>query len=225
MFSVWTTLLIPCVGLAALPSLVGVYIVCLIVGGGLIFISTVFGGDTDTDFDADVDLDLDAATDAGVAHADPGASSVSLATWFSISFAVYFLGAFGVVGTTLSYASELGSSIVLAAAMAGGIIIGQTAHQVLRYLKRSSGDSAVNTADYLNKDARVTMAIEPPKKGEVAIRLGGRERFVPATARRPDDRFSIGDRVVIVAVSGGTAEVLSQKEHEFLSHSNSGEKQ
>jgi membrane protein implicated in regulation of membrane protease activity len=234
MFSIWTILLIPCVGLAALPSLAGVYVVCLIVGGGLIFISTVFGGDTDTDFDADVDVDfdvdadfdvdLDAATDVGAAHAHAATSSVSLATWFSISFVVYFLGAFGVVGTTLSYASELGPAVVLAAALAGGIIIGQTAHQVLRYLKRSSGDSAVNTADYVNKDARVTMAIEPPKKGEVAIRLRGRERFVPATTRRPDDRFSVGDRVVVVAVSGGTAEVLSQKEHEFLSPTISGEK-
>ena len=81
------------------------YWICLIFGGGLILVSSVSGGDADADVDvdvdayfdayfdmeADVDVDVDADLDAEVDHGGEIAAAGSLATWFSIRFAVYFM--------------------------------------------------------------------------------------------------------------------------------------
>ena len=90
--------------LAATSMLQMVYIICLIVGGGLLMISTFLGGDSDVAADADVEMDFDAdvdvevEADAHVEGADVAATgSLSLANWFSMRFVVYFMAAFGLV--------------------------------------------------------------------------------------------------------------------------------
>jgi membrane protein implicated in regulation of membrane protease activity len=213
--------------LAAMPSLSAVYIVCLIVGGGLLIVSTLFGGDADADIgadvgadidvdvDADVDMDVsgDATTDAGAAHAP---SVLSLTNWFSVSFLIYFAAMFGLVGTTLTYLSDASSGAVLIWAVAGGLIVGQGVHQLLRYLRRSSGDSQITRQDFVNQTGRVTVAIAPGRTGEVAVHIRGGERFVAAVARRSDESFNAGDPIGVVGFSGGKAEVVSRKEFEFV---------
>jgi hypothetical protein len=225
--------------LAAAAVLAPVYIVCLIVGGGLLLISTVFGGhhhadmdiglDVHADVGVDVHTDVDAGVDAGGAdgvgadgHAFDGHAeghALALADWFSISFVVYFVAVFGLVGTVLSYMSSLGSLVVLGVSVAGGAVAGQGVHQLLRYLRRTSGDSKVSAADYLEKPARVTIAVPAGGRGEVATQVRGSERFVTAVARHPDVEFAVGDRVVIVGYANGTAEVVSKDEHDFVSES------
>ena len=226
-------------------ALSSVYVVCLIVGGGLIVVSTVFGGDADADVDveiggaavADVGVDVDAGMGVDVdVDADIGAvvdvggdavhgahvhapSALSLASWFSIHFVVYFLAVFGLVGTTMTRLSSAGSTLTLLWSLIGGLGVGQGVHQLLRYLRRTSGNSASNVGDYLNQPARVTIKIAPPQKGEVSVSVRGRTRFVPAVARRDDDLFESGDPVVVVAYRNGTAEVVSRKEYEFVTDS------
>ncbi len=78
-----------------LPELTTAYWVALILGGGLLLISTLAGGDADVDIDMDLDVDVD--IDTGHAHA------ASLATWFSMQFAVFFLAMFGLVGVTMTH--------------------------------------------------------------------------------------------------------------------------
>jgi hypothetical protein len=75
----------------------------------------------------------------------------------------------------------------------------------------------------VNTHARVTVAIVPGQRGEVALQVRGRERFVPAVARRADDRFDVGDRVGIVAFANGTAEVVSRQEYEFINEPEVGD--
>ena len=52
-----------------------------------------------------------------------------------------------------------------------------------------------------------------------SIQVKGRERFIPATAQRGDDRFDVGSKVVVVGFNNGTVEVVSEKEHEFVNQS------
>lgn len=211
--------------LADTSSLTGFYWIGLIVGWGLLIISTVFGGDADSDIDADFDADFDVDADAGVemdadvegAHAHAAEGALSLASWFSVRFLIYFAAMFGLIGTVLTYMSDMGTTTILVLALLGGVLVGQMAHQVFRYFKRSSSDSATTLKDYLNKPARVTIAIKPPARGEVAIRIGDSERFVAAIAKREDDTFEVGQSVGVVGFRAGTALVVSQKEHEFLS--------
>jgi len=231
--------------LAALPSLAGIYVVCLVVGGGLLLVSTALGGhgaDVDADGVAGVDLHMDAdaggldvdadglhadgvdahADDLSAGHADTD-SAMSLATWFSLRFVIYFIAVFGLIGTVLTYMSGMQNAAILAWAVVAGLVVGQTFHQTLRYLTRTSGDSSVQISDYLHKPARVTIAIVPPSRGEVAVRVQDRERFVPAVAKHENERFDIGQTVVIASFIAGTADVISQKEDEFMAESKAGD--
>ena len=233
--------------LIAMPALTGVYIISLIVGGGLIAFSTILGGHGDgefeTDFspeldahvgDVDVHVDVDADADVGhdvdlgdegghdaaVGHAASG--PFALANWFSVKFVVYFAAMFGGVGLTLDKLTDMTPFSVLVYALIGGFIIGQGAHQFLRLIRKTSGNSQVSVRDFINRTGRVTIRVQPPKRGEVAVHIGDRERFVPAVSRRPDDEFKVGDKVVIVGFNAGTAEVISKREHEFTTDAQPG---
>ncbi|MFQ5489155.1 MAG: hypothetical protein ACE5GE_00425 [Phycisphaerae bacterium] len=217
MLSVWVILgLAPVV--SAVPSLGPLYVVCLVVGGGLLLVSTIFGGDvdgaTDGALSADADLDLDFDVDADV----PASPGFSLAEWFSVHFAVFFLASFGLLGTTLTWTSAMTPLIVLVVSLTGGLLVGQGAHQLLRWIKRTSGGKAVGQADYLNKPARVTLAIEPGKRGEVALKVRSRERFTAALAKHDDTGFKLGEQVVVVGYDNGTAQVVSKSEYDFLNN-------
>jgi hypothetical protein len=232
--------------LAASSALGTAYIVCLGVGGGLLIISTIFGhhaeadvdvpadADFGLDVDADVEMDADVAGDVDVAghvdaagdvhaadaHEVPG--GVSLASWFSIRFLVYFMAGFGLFGTVLTYTTSVGMWPVLGISVLAGLVIGQGIHQTIRYIQRTSGDSAATVRDFVNQSARVTLAIAPGQTGEIALQVRGYERFVPAVAKRRDDCFSTGDRVAVVTYANGLAEVISKEEYDFVHENEKG---
>jgi hypothetical protein len=222
------------------PALVTVYWVCFIVGGGLLVLSLLGGlehhADADFDFHGDVDVDVDAGGvdvdhgidldhDADLDHdVDIGAhgSMLALSTWFSLRFVVFFVASFGMVGVCLSYLSDVTPGPALLVSAVAGLVVGQAVHQVFRAIRRGSGDSTVRAADYLNQPARVSIAIEPGKKGEVALVVAGGERFAPAVSQRKDAGFAAEDQVVVVDYRAGVAEVISREEYEFL---NEGKKE
>ncbi len=221
---------------AAIPAMSTMgagYSILLIVGGGLLVISTLFGGDSDAgldvevdvDFDADIDFDADLDADIdgdALGAAGEHASWLSLSNWFSMQFMVYFAAACGLVGTVLTFLTDMSELAVAAWAVLGGLVIGQGAHQALNSLRRSSGNTQALKHDFLRKIARVTLAVRPPQRGEVAVHVKGVERFVPAKSKRPDDTFEVADSVVIVGFHNGTAEVVSRREYEFLTNSKTG---
>jgi len=198
----------------------------------LIAISSFGGGDADADvdvnvdadFDADFDVDADIGVDADVDadmdtefdHGGEIAHIGSLATWFSLRFVVYFLAAFGLVGVTLTRLTGYTAPLVALASVVAGVLVGQAVHQVIRAIKRGSGDSTPQTRDYVNKLARVTIAVSHTDKGEVAARVGRSERYLAALAKHADATFQRGEEVGIVGYHGGVADVVSREEFEFL---------
>ena len=224
---------------AGIGGLSAVYLVCLIIGGGLLVVSLLFGGDSDAGVDADgaagvdVDggLDVDVSADAGPdldvdtsAHGGHLAhDSASLASWLSVRFLIYFAATFGLVGTVLTYTTDSRPLVVLLVALGAGLVIGQGVQQTVRYVQRTSGDSTTSSRDYVNRTGRVTVAIRPGRPGEVACEVRGGERFLPAFARRAEDTFAVGEMVGVVAFANGTAEVVSKKEFEFLHETERGE--
>ncbi|MEK6674429.1 MAG: hypothetical protein AABZ47_02105 [Planctomycetota bacterium] len=201
---------------ANLSATATIYWVCLIVGGGLLLISAFAGGhghgDIGTDFHPHTDFGSTDAAHAHVDHAHPG----SLAGWFSIRFLIFFMAVFGLVGVSLTHLANVSSSVVLLSSTVSGFLVGQGVHQLLRKLNRTSGDSTTQTQDYINKIGRVTIRIEPPRKGEVAILVGRGERFIPAISKRTDRSFKVGDQVAVTAYTAGIAEVVAREEYEFL---------
>jgi len=217
----------------AMPNLSALYWACGVFGGAFMFL-TLLGGDSDTDVDVDADIDVDfdadLDVDAGV-DADGGgvldasealghahAGALSLATWFSFRFLVYFTFAFGALGVLLTYLTDLGRLVVLLISLVGGLAAGQGVHQLFRQIRRASGNSAADIGDYIGKVGRVTVDIEYPQKGQVAVHVRSRERYLPALATREGDVFKQGEEVVIASYQGGIARVVSRKEHEFLTN-------
>lgn len=207
-----------------------IYVVSLVLGGGMLLISSVLGGHASTDVQVDGGFDFsgDVHTDLpGDVHVDPSGGAdgafdsaaghghewFSLTSWFSISFVVYFLAVFGLIGTSLTYLSNVDPRGVAALAVLGGVIAGQVVHQLLRFLRKTSGNSALNVTEYVNQQACVTIAINGHNRGEVAITIRGGTRFIPAVARQTNARFEKGDHVVIVEVNDATAEVVSHEEY------------
>ena len=225
-------------------AFVSAYWICLITGGGLLVISTVagashlggadvdvdFGIDADVDFDADFDVPDDFDVDIVHAHEAVGAAehigavdgALSLSSWFSLRFVVFAVATFGFLGVVLTYLSDMTSAATAGIAIIGGIAVGQIVHQIIRKIRRNSGNSAPMTADYLKKPVRVTMVIEHPRKGEVAVKLRNAERFIPAVTRRPQTSFKVGDQAFIIAYRGGVAEVVSKKEFDFITYKGRG---
>jgi len=206
-----------------------IYIVSLILGGGMLLISSILGGhasadvhvdggfdfsgDVHTDLPSDVHVDPSGGADGAFDAAGHGHDWFSLTSWFSISFVVYFLAVFGLVGTSLTYLSNMQPHGVAALAVLTGVLAGQGVHHLLRFLRRTSGNSAPNIAEYVNRSACVTLAINGHRKGEIAVSVRGGTRFIPAVARQPNTRFEKGDRVFIVELNDATAEVVAHDEH------------
>lgn len=225
-------------------AFVSAYWICLITGGGLLVISTVAGAshlggadvdvdfeiDADVDFDADFDVPDDFDVDIVHAHEAVGAAdhigavdgALSLSSWFSLRFVVFAVATFGFLGVVLTHLSEVSQAATVGIAIIGGIAVGQIVHQIIRKIRRNSGNSALMTVDYLKKPARVTMLIEHPRKGEVAVKVRNAERFIPAVTRRPQTSFKVGDQAFIIAYRGGVAEVVSKKEFDFITYKGRG---
>jgi len=226
--------------------LVALYWVALIVGGGLILVSSVLGGHGHGDVDVHTDVDVDIAPDlhfdgdaafdfhadagaglemhadvdsdfAGDLHADADHLALSsVSTWFSLRFVVYFLAAFGAVGVVLTNLSDVSTPVIAVSALLAGVLVGQIVHQTIRAIRRSSGDSTTHVRDYVNRIGRVTIAVSRASKGEVAVHIGQGERYLPAMSRRADETFARDESVAVIAYRGGVAEVISQQEYEFL---------
>lgn len=202
------------------------YWACLVAGGGLIVISMLAGGhgsatdssldapgdigpvvDAPQDFAADVPPDvLDALHAKHVGGASHNGST-ALSQWISLRFLVYFAGVFGAVGVILSNFADFSTGVVLLIATLSGVVVGQIVQQTLRAILRTSGNSAPTPQEYVNRLARVTIPIQPPHRGEIAVQVRSSERRIPAAA---DGAYGAGEQVVVVAYRGGVAEVVSR---------------
>ena len=129
-------------------------------------------------------------------------------------FIVFFVAIFGAVGVILRHLTALETGLAFIMALVIGLIVGQVAHHVFRVIRRTSGNSTPRPQDYVNRLARVTIAITPPNKGEVAIQVRSARRFVPAVASGEAQGFNSGDEVVVVGYRAGVAQVISREEFE-----------
>jgi hypothetical protein len=146
----------------------------------------------------------------------PQSPDSTAATWFSMRFVVFFVGVFGVIGLILTYMTGAAVPVAFGVALVSGLAAGQGVHQTFRRLDRTAGNSTPTVADYVNQIGRVTIAIRPPKTGEVAIAVRGGQRYLPAASKHLDAGFAVGDEVAVVDYCGGVASVVSRKEFEFV---------
>lgn len=139
-------------------------------------------------------------------------SASALSTWISVRFFVYFAATFGVFGLLATRGAGLETWTAFAIAVVAGGLVGQAVHQLIRFIRRTSGDSTTRPEDYVRRLGRVTAPILHPRQGEVSIQVRGTERCVPAIAVGQTHEFKIGDQVVVVAYQAGVAQIVARSE-------------
>ncbi len=175
----------------------GIYWFSLIVGGGLLAVSTL--GDL---FGAEVD---GGEFDAG----DADASRI-----FSLRSATYFLFAFGATGLLLGWVWDGALSAVTAVAAATvGLATVALTSAVFRYVRRHESGARASEDSFVGTIGRMTLAIGKDRSGRVVVRRGHREFELRARAFDADapspERWS---QVVVVAMEDGTALVSPVEE-------------
>ncbi|MBT8494533.1 MAG: DUF1449 family protein, partial [Deltaproteobacteria bacterium] len=162
-----------------------VYLILLLIGGTLIGVSLIFGGDADVDADADFDADADADIDAD-GEADGGHGiAIDAAAWLpfaSVRFWLFFMTFFGLTGTLLTTVAGVTSSLAVAVmATVTGYFCGIGASATVKWLMRNEADSAIRASDLIGARARVLLAVREGGVGKVRLSLKGQIIDVRAT--------------------------------------------
>lgn len=194
--------------------LLSIYLGGLIVGGGLLLVSAVLGGndhDADLGGDLDVDGDLDADADADLDH--DGHVGVGDALWLpvlSIRFWTFFLAFFGLTGLLLEGMRTVGLigapwGVVLALAIVAGVGSGWLVSLIIRKLKTEKVTSeVVPEHDYAGKAAEVLLDVAPGDPGLVRLDVKGVSIDVTAVVAAADvGPFKRGARVIVLAYEQG----------------------
>ncbi len=180
-----------------------VYLLCTIIGLGLLMFSTL-GGDDDGADAADLD------------DGDSGGATHFLLGLFSTRNLTFLLAAFGVTGLLLT-AFGVAPVIVMGTAAALGVVSMGLAHGVFTWLRRT--DSSVDILgdeDFHGALARVVLPISAENPGQIACLIAGREMYLTATlAGEVDAPLAVGQEVIILSTSHGVASVMAATQLEI----------
>ena len=181
-----------------------IYLICLIVGGGLLALSLLGGHDGDLGGHSP-----EAEHGGGAGH-----GGGSLAAWFSlrslVSFAAFF-GLAGVVGGLLG----LGSTARLVMALVTGLAVGGFTAFAFGVV-RSRGEVGARAGRLAGRTGQVLVPpaagqpgqagqrSQPERLGKVALTVGGQLEQRPA---RSADVLRPGDPVIVIAEERGVLEV------------------
>lgn len=172
-----------------------IYLIALAIGGTLIAISLLFGGDAsgDADFDADADMDADADVDHDF---DLGGLDLWL-PFASIRFWIFFSAFFGLAGTLFSTVADVSSTTLIAGvSVATGYACGVFASGLVKWLSNNESDSSVREQDMVGARAEVLLPVGRDRVGKVRLFL--KEQLIDARAVTDDDtEYPVGTTVMI----------------------------
>jgi len=150
------------------------------------------------------DIGADLGDIGGDGHGGDGHGILSVIPLSSVAFVMTFFGATGL-------ASELvGASAVIAFVMA--VVIGFGAgilnSAAFRWIRQNSTSSDVTNRELEGSIARVVLPVDTTHRGRIVVNVAGARSQMTA-APADGSSMGIGDKVVIVEVSGGVAMVAS----------------
>ncbi|MEF2279743.1 hypothetical protein V3W47_15715 [Deinococcus sp. YIM 134068] len=168
-----------------------IYLVCLIVGGGLLAVS-LFGGHHG-----------DAAGHDGDLH--------DVASWFSLRALVSFAAFFGLAGV-LAGLLGLGGAGRLVVALVTGLGVG--AFTALAFsVARTRGEVSGGAGRLAGRTGKVIVPPAPARPGKVAVTVAGQIEHALAHS---DDALRPGDAVIVIGTRGGVLDVKAWDGREGL---------
>ena len=176
-----------------------VYIVSAIVAGVLVLLS-LFGAEHDSD------VHMDIATDHGsfLDH-DQG----FWLPFFSLRFYTYFFAAFGTTGLLLHYLTDIGTVNGAWIAGAVGLVAGLSIALMVRLLRVTETTTSSKEKDVLGKEGTVLVAIRGSNPGRIRCMVKG-ELIDFLAITEEAGSIEPGEMVVVVAMEGGRAQVVSR---------------
>lgn len=212
--------------------MLGIYLALAIVGGGLVLLAAlggVFGGhdaeisaaDTDIHVDAPaLDLDHAAAPGDGSAHdlhsilhhtAELPRDPAVWLPFLTIRFWIYLAATFGLTGTALNLFRASQEPVTFIASFVAGIIVALAGSYAWRVLNLSQVDASTKSKDFIGSSGTLSVGIKPGSMGRV--RLFVNNEWIDMTAVCDENiEIPAGEEVVIVALNGTTAKVISNRE-------------
>jgi membrane protein implicated in regulation of membrane protease activity len=170
------------------------YVIALIVGGGLLLVQVLAGGDHHV---GGLQVSLDDSHPA----AGPGVVSTR-----SITFGV---AAFGMVGAPLQILGMLSPRAALAVASLAALATTAIAGFAFRTLGHASASGAASFEELVGREGRVLLECGPDRRGKIRVALGG--QIVDLAATTDEARIEAGTTVKIVAVRDDVAHVATLK--------------
>ncbi|MCB9643719.1 MAG: hypothetical protein H6728_11655 [Myxococcales bacterium] len=207
--------------------MLNLYLITLIVGGALILVSVVLGGDTDSDVDAhadldvhvDVDMDMDVDADVDVdAHVDldhAGGSveaegSIASELWlpfFSLRFWIFFAAFFGLTGTLLSFLSNTNS--LMTAILSGGVgfVSGFSMAWLVQFMQKREISSNITVDEFVGQSCEVLLPMGAGELGKIRVTI--HESQIELTAQTDEEvPLERGDKAFIISYVGGVARIV-----------------
>lgn len=184
------------------------YLFALIVGGGLLLFSLVWGDAGDHDVEVEGDLDLEGHPEYGAGSLVDGDGEWPLLRGFlSVRTVLHLLAGFGATGTLLELLTDAPSGVALAWAVATGLVAATLAALIYGWIRSSgSGEVSLDPQYLVGATATVVLPVEPGRRGKVLALRDGREVELLARLFSADDeRCARGAEVVIVEIAGETA--------------------
>lgn len=194
--------------------MIWLYIAAAIFGGTFVLASMAGGleidADIDLDFDTDLDpgIDLDGGLDASVDADVAGAASAagdffgSLLTFRSLTF---FSAFFGLAGLAFSFFNYI-EPVPLVTGVGLGLVAAVLSARLFAWLQKNQASSQISNRDLHGARASVTVPLGTDRKGRIKVELEGETTFMVALPHSSkQERFDVGEPVVVVEIENGTA--------------------
>lgn len=186
-----------------------VYLITLIVGGALLAMTLILGGD------ADADADADASADAEVDANGDGAGGVDvLLGWLPITsmrFWTFFAAFFGLTGTILAGWSLTGAAMTAVLAVAVGYVSGLAMDRAVRHLRQNETSSGVGSTDLIGATAKVLVPVGENRTGKVRVEMKDRSLDMLAEVEGQEE-LQTGETAMVLSMRGDGHVVVTRGE-------------
>ena len=142
-----------------------VYVLALVLGGGLMLVQAVSGG-----HDA-----IDAGHSLDIQHHGGGPGVLSIRSF------IYGLFTFGFVGAALHIPAITGRTSALLIALASGVVGGLAAGFTFARLGSAAASGAASLQEATGRRGRVLIDCAPDRPGKIRLELGGQQVDMKAT--------------------------------------------
>lgn len=197
------------------------FLVCLIIGGGLLAFSLLSGTHDSSNLDHTGDFHMDSNFNGeGDIHTEghfslePTSAHIELhnfeaaetVKFFSLRNFIYFLTFFGLTGTLLTLL-EINSIVTLLSSIGIGVLSYVFGYKLMKYFKTSETGEIVNVYSLIGRTGKVELDIIGANKGKILVNFGGRliELIAMKSEAVENDSLKSGDEVLITDIQNNIA--------------------